>query len=188
MKIVSLTNNPGGRGVGRRPEEDDLAHRIQRLVFRLGRELRSEDAILGVSSAEAMVLFDLRRHPEAGVSDLADLQRIARSVMSERVKRLEALGLVRRDAARQPDRRRVGLKVTSAGNAVLARITRARRDRMAVRLATLSDEQRRAIETAVDALDRLPEWRSPCETAGEAEKTEMAGGGHPDARRGIRSA
>jgi DNA-binding MarR family transcriptional regulator len=153
-----------------RPEEADLAHRLQRLVVRLNRELRWESAEVGVSSADAMVLFDLRRHPGSGVSDLARMARIARSVISERVARLEAAGLVERDKLERADRRRVGLMVTPAGHAALTRMARIRRDRIAARLAILSDEERQAIDHAVDALDRLPQWRSAEELAAEAKR------------------
>jgi DNA-binding MarR family transcriptional regulator len=155
-----------------RPEETDLAHRLQRLVIRLNRELRWESAEVGVSSADAMVLFDLRRHPGSGVSDLARMAQIARSVISERVARLTTAGLVERDKLERADRRRVGLVVTAAGHAALTRMARIRRDRIAARLATLSDEERQAIEQAVDALDRLPQWRSAAERAADAEREQ----------------
>jgi DNA-binding MarR family transcriptional regulator len=153
-----------------RPEEADLAHRLQRLVIRLNRELRWESAETGVSTADAMVLFDLRRHPGAGVCELAAMARIARSVISERIKRLEAAGLIARDSVQRTDRRRVGLVVTAAGHGALTRMARVRRDQVAARLATLSEDERRAIENAVDALDRLPQWRSATELAAEAER------------------
>lgn len=156
-----------------RPEEADLAHRLQRLVIRLNRELRWESAEIGVSSADAMVLFDLRRHPGSGVSDLAGMARIARSVISERIKRLEAAGLIARDALERADRRRVGLVVTAAGHEALTRMARIRRDRVAARLATLTPDERRAIEQAVDALDRLPQWRSAGEIAADAERQKQ---------------
>ena len=163
-----------------RPEESDLAHRLQRLVIRLHRELRWESAEIGVSSADAMVLFDLRRHPGAGVSDLAGMAQIARSVISERVKRLQAAGLIQRDAIVHADKRRVGLAVTAAGHEALQAMSRIRRDRIAGRLASLSDEDRAAIEHAVDALDRLPQWRSAGELAAETERQrQKAGKGTP---------
>jgi DNA-binding MarR family transcriptional regulator len=155
-----------------RPEEADLAHRLQRLVIRLNRELRWESAAIGVSSADAMVLFDLRRHPGSGVSDLAAMARIARSVISERAKRLEAAGLIERDKLERADKRRVGLLVTAAGHMALTRMARIRRDRIAARLAMLSDDERQAIELAVDALDRLPQWRSAEELAADAERQQ----------------
>lgn len=156
-----------------RPEESDLAHRLQRLVIRLNRELRWESAETGVSSADAMVLFDLRRYPGSGVSDLAGMGQIARSVISERVKRLQATGLIARDAVERADKRRVGLTVTAAGHAALVRMARIRRDRVAARLALLAPAEREAIEQAVDALDRLPQWRSEAELAADAERQKQ---------------
>jgi DNA-binding MarR family transcriptional regulator len=99
---------------------------------------------------------------------------VARSVMSERIKRLEGLGLVARDAVIRTDKRRIGLVVTKAGWAVLTRMSRERRNHVAERLDLLSDEQRRAIAMAVDALDRLPQWRSAAELAADAARTQAA--------------
>ncbi|MFL5294881.1 MAG: MarR family winged helix-turn-helix transcriptional regulator [Phenylobacterium sp.] len=168
-----------------RPEEADLAHRLQRLVVRLHRELRWESAEIGVSSADAMALFDLRRHPGSGVSQLARLAGVARSVMSERLKRLEADGLVARDAVARPDRRRIGFVVTPGGHAMLKHMARVRRNQVAARLAALTPAERAAIENAVDALDRLPQWRSAGERAADAERQSRDGWGrdHHEARR-----
>jgi len=153
-----------------RPEDTDLAHRLQRLVVRLSRELRWESAEIGLSSADAMVLFDLRRHPGSGVSELSRMGGIARSVISERLKRLEADGLVARDAVERLDRRRVGFVVTAGGHAVLKHMSRVRRNQVAARLAQLTPGEREAIENAVDALDRLPQWRTAAELAREAQR------------------
>ncbi|HEV2530574.1 MarR family winged helix-turn-helix transcriptional regulator [Phenylobacterium sp.] len=145
----------------------DLAGRLQRLVFRLNRELRLEFAELGVTGADAAVLFDLRRRPGCGVTELAAMSEVGRSVMSERIKRLEAAGLVERDAGPRTDRRRVGLSVTRAGLSVMVRIARERRNRLAVRLDRLDEAQRHAIEAAISALERLPDWKSAAEMAGQ---------------------
>jgi DNA-binding MarR family transcriptional regulator len=152
------------------PEEADVAHRLQRLVVRLSRELRWESAEVGVSSADARVLFDLRRYPGSGVSELARRAGIARSVISERLKRLEADDLVVRDAAPRADRRRVAFMVTPGGHGALKLMALARRNQVAARLSTLTPAERKAIEQAVDALDRLPQWRSAAERAAEAKR------------------
>jgi len=156
-----------------RPEEADLAHRLQRLVVRLSRELRWECAEIGVSAADAMVLFDLRRHPGLGVSDLARMAGVARSVISERLKRLQADGLVARDSVVRIDRRRVGFVVTPGGHGVLKHLSSLRRNQIAARLTTLSAADRDAIACAVDALDRLPRWRSQAELAAEADREQQ---------------
>ena len=132
----------------------DLAHRLQRLVFRLNRELRAESASEGVPAADAILLAEVRRSPGVGISELAAIENVARSVMSERVKRLEASGLIASDRSSLEDRRRVGLSVTEAGHALLATITEKRRLRTVERLALLSADERDAVRIAVDALER----------------------------------
>jgi DNA-binding MarR family transcriptional regulator len=153
-----------------RPEDTDLPHRLARLVVRLARELRWESADIGVSSADGITLFDLRRRPGSGVSDLARTAGVTRSVVSERLKRLEADGLVARDTSPQTDRRRVGFVVTPGGQVALKHMARVRRNQMAARLAWLSPQDRQAIENAVEALERLPNWRSQAEREAEARK------------------
>lgn len=151
-------------------DDSDVAGRLQRLVFRLNRELRSEFNELGVTGADAAVLFDLRRRPGIGVSDLAAMAEVARSVMSERIKRLESADLVARDADPRGDRRRVGLMVTPAGIAVMIRIAKERRNRLAARLDRLTPDQRQAIEAAISALERLPDSKGAVEMASQRSK------------------
>ncbi|THD79910.1 MAG: MarR family transcriptional regulator [Phenylobacterium sp.] len=159
-------------------DQGDLAARLQRLVFRLNRELRWEFAELGVTGADAMLLFDLRRRPGSGVSDLAAMGEVARSVMSERIKRLEKAGLVARDDLPRADKRRVGLVVTPEGLAVMLRIVHERRDRMETRLARLAPAERLAVSVAVEALDKLPDWRSAFEIQDEQQQTNPGEGHH----------
>ena len=143
---------------------DDLAHQLQRLVFRLNRELRAQSAGAGASGADAMLLAELRRSPGAGVSELAAAENVARSVMSERVKRLEAAGLIARDPRSFKDRRRVGLTITDAGHRLLKLITERRRAWMADRLIALSAQERKAVRIAVESLERIAGRGTPCAT------------------------
>ena len=134
---------------------NELAHRLQRLVLRLNRELRAQNAGSGASNADAMLLAEVRHAPGLGVSELAAIEHVARSVMSERVKRLELAGLIALDPRPQADRRRVGLVITGAGRDLLEAITIRRRAWMAGRLAALRAEERAAVETAVASLERI---------------------------------
>jgi DNA-binding MarR family transcriptional regulator len=152
-----------GRGAG------DLAHRLQRLVLRLNRELRAQNAGSGASNADAVLLAEVRHAPGLGVSELAGIENVARSVMSERIKRLEQAGLVATDPRPRHDRRRVGVVITEAGRALLESITDRRRAWMAERLTTLSAEERAAVEAAVAALDRLTGERGVRQRAEAAE-------------------
>lgn len=142
----------------------DLAGQLQKVVFRLNRELRASAAAAGVSAADAVLLASLHRRPGLGVSELAQEESVGRSVMSERVKRLEAAGLIRRDAAPpRGDRRRVGLTLTAEGGKVLRGIGRLRRAWMDERVAHLSAEQRLTLQAAVDILLRFEGAAPDCQ-------------------------
>ena len=141
--------------MGRERHPNDLAHQLQRLVLRLNRELRAHNAGAGASNADAMLLAEVRHSPGLGVSELAAIENVARSVMSERVKRLEQAGLIASDPAAQQDRRRVALVITDAGRDLLEVITAKRRAWMAERLTALSPEEREAVRVAVTSLERI---------------------------------
>lgn len=138
----------------------DLAHRLQRLVFRLNRELRAESANVGVSAADALLLAEVRHRPGIGISELSVAEKVARSVMSERVKRLEAAGLLAADRASHEDRRRVGLSITEAGRELLAVITQERRQWVAGLLSMLSADERDCVRAAIEALERATRQRA----------------------------
>jgi DNA-binding MarR family transcriptional regulator len=124
-------------------------------VLRLNRELRAQNAGSGASNADAVLLAEVRHAPGLGVSELAAIENVARSVMSERIKRLQQAGLLALDPRPQRDRRRVGLVITEPGRALLEAITAKRRAWMAERLTTLSADERRAVELAVVSLERI---------------------------------
>ena len=141
--------------MGRERHPNDLAHQLQRLVLRLNRELRAHNAGAGASNADAMLLAEVRHSPGLGVSELAAIENVSRSVMSERVKRLELAGLIASDPGVQPDRRRIALAITGAGRDLLEQITARRRAWMAERLTALSPEEREAVQVAVTSLERI---------------------------------
>jgi DNA-binding MarR family transcriptional regulator len=141
--------------LGRERHPNDLAHQLQRLVLRLNRELRAHNAGAGASNADAMLLAEVRHSPGLGVSELAAIENVSRSVMSERVKRLELAGLIASDPGVQPDRRRIALAITGAGRDLLEQITARRRAWMAERLTALSPEEREAVQVAVTSLERI---------------------------------
>jgi len=134
----------------------DLAHRLQRAVFRLNQDLQSTTGRAGLSVADAALLAELRHAPGTGVCELAAQASVGRSVMSERVSRLEAAGLVER-VAPQPggDRRRIGLHITASGREAFAVIARERGAWIESRLDRLSAAERETLKAAVELLDRL---------------------------------
>lgn len=145
----------------------DLPGQLQKAVFRLNRELRASASPAGVSASDAVLLASLIQTPGLGVSELALEENVGRSVMSERVKRLEAAGLIcRAEAPPQGDRRRVGLSVTAAGRKALTEIKALRRAWMNERVAHLSDADRRVLQAAVEILLRFDEISSDCKPKG----------------------
>ena len=145
--------------MGHGQHANDLAHQLQRLVLRLNRELRAHNAGAGASNADAMLLAEVRHSPGLGVSELAAVENVSRSVMSERVKRLEQAGLV--TSGPGADRRRIALTITETGRDLLERITARRRAWMAERLTALSPEERLAVQVAVTSLERITGQAGP---------------------------
>jgi DNA-binding MarR family transcriptional regulator len=141
--------------LGQGRQSNDLAHQLQRLVLRLNRQLRAQNAGAGASNADAILLAEVRHSPGLGVSELAAIENVARSVTSERVKRLQIAGLIADDPALHQDRRRMGLVITDSGRGLLEVITARRRDWMAERLSTLSPDEREAVRVAVESLERI---------------------------------
>jgi DNA-binding MarR family transcriptional regulator len=146
----------------------DLAHHLQRAVFRLDRDLRLAAAGAGLSAKDAALLAMLRRAPGMGVCQLATQASVGRSVMSERVTRLEAAGLVERAApAPGGDQRRIGLHVTAAGRKAFGVIARERGVLIENRLARLSPAERETLKAAVELLDRLTDDPTIAEAAAD---------------------
>ena len=139
------------------PDSADLAALAESLrapLLRVSRRLRQEAQKAGLSVQDALILGYVRKHPGAGVSELADADQISRPTMSAHVKRLEAAGwLTRSDDAE--DGRRSGLAVTPAGARKLEAIQRLRNDWLSARLARLTDAERERLAEAAAPLLRL---------------------------------
>jgi len=119
MKVVRLTNNQVSTWAATPIFPDSSRRRC----FGSIAKLRASASPAGVSASDAVLLASLIQAPGLGVSELALEENVGRSVMSERVKRLEAAGLIcRAEAPPQGDRRRVGLSVTAAGRKALTEI------------------------------------------------------------------
>ena len=131
-----------------------LAEALRGPLLRVSRKLRQEAQKAGLSVQDALILGYVRKHPGAGVSELADADQISRPTMSTHVKRLEAAGwLTRSDHA--DDGRRSGLAVTPAGGRKLDAIQRLRNDWLSARLALLTDAERQRLAEAAAPLLRL---------------------------------
>ncbi len=132
-----------------------LAEALRPALLRASRQLRREAQKAGVSALDAQLLMVIRKNPGVGAGELADREQMTRPSMSGHVKRLEAAGWIERDPAGSEDRRRVGLRLTGAGQTALEAIRRRRNDWLAARLGALSPQARDALAAAIGPLGHL---------------------------------
>jgi DNA-binding MarR family transcriptional regulator len=133
-----------------RPGVDQIGAALERLVSWLRRNTPAQ----GYSLTLRMTVARLAADGPARISDLARLEGVTQPAMTGLVNRLEGEGMVTRRPDPQ-DARAALVTLTDAGWAfVLER--RAERGRfLAVQLERLPDPDRRALEAALPALDRL---------------------------------
>lgn len=133
-----------------------VADELRPVLLRLARELRRETEALGVTPRQATLLWLIRRSPAVGIGELAAEERISAPALSGHVDRLERAGLVERTRS-DDDRRRVGLRLTPAGDLVLRRVRARRTTWLEQRLARLEPDERELVAAAVEPLRRLLE-------------------------------
>jgi DNA-binding MarR family transcriptional regulator len=130
------------------------AGELRPVILRLARELRRETAQFGITSRQATLLWLVRSHPGASLSDLASEEGISAAALSTHVDRLVHLGLIERTRS-EDDRRRVGLELTEAGARALRSVRERRTAWLASRLATLGSCDLATVERALPALLEL---------------------------------
>lgn len=135
-------------------ETVSLAAELRPALLRLSRRLRQEALKTGLSAQDAVILGLIKAHPGIGVSGLAEAEQTTRPTMSVHVKRLEAEGLLARDAD-AADGRRSGLSLTPVGARKLEQIRAQRNDWLARRLARLSPAEHAQLAAATAALAKL---------------------------------
>ena len=133
--------------------EVELANRLRPALLRLARELRREIHSLGVTGGLVSLLVAIKYSPGIGVRELAAQERMSPAAISKAVTKLEQLGLVER---REPeDKRRDGLAVSEKGHQVLRSVRTRRTIWLADRLKDLSPDELRAVEAALEPLEKL---------------------------------
>jgi DNA-binding MarR family transcriptional regulator len=138
------------------PDTTAVANRLRPVLLKLGRELRREIHSLGVTGGQVSLLVQIKYSPGIGIRELAARERISVPGMSKFIARMEAAGLVERQAV-GGDRRRVGLHVTTAGHRVLRSVKSKRTAWLAERLRGLEPGELDAIDAAIEPLSRLLE-------------------------------
>ena len=130
-----------------------LANELRPVLLRLARRVRRESYELGVTAGQATLLSVIDDHPGITGRELAEREGVTAPGMSASLDRLEAAGLIVR--TRAADRRRVEVTLSPEGSRVLRSVRRKRTVWLAERLEQLSDEEREAVEAAIEPLARL---------------------------------
>jgi DNA-binding MarR family transcriptional regulator len=130
-----------------------LANDLRPVLLRISRLVRRESHELGVTGGQVSLLAAVDDQPGITACELAERERISQPGMSAHLSRLEAAGLIGR--TRALDRRRVGLTLTPEGARVLRSVRKKRTAWLAERLEQLTEEDRAAIEAAIEPLARI---------------------------------
>lgn len=130
-----------------------LAERLRISMIHLSRRLRRQD-LSELSIAQVSGLASVVHKGPLGIGRLAELESLPGSAATRLADRLEAAGLVVRQAT-PGDRRGVQVVATPAGVEELARYARAGNEWLAARLASLSEADRTAVARALTVLDSM---------------------------------
>ena len=131
----------------------EMAARLRLSATRLARRLRQESGA-GLTSSQLSALAVIERHGPLTLGALAEHEGVAPPSITRIVARMEADGLVVRQA--DPDDRRVARVTTSArGAALIAESRRRKTAWLAARIAELGPDSRRRLADALDVLDEL---------------------------------
>ena len=124
---------------------------VRRLVQVLRRSAGAAQRQLGISGAQLFVLQRLAEHPGASVGELAEHTATHQSSVSVVARRLIERGLVQR-APSLEDRRRVVLRLTPRGHALLRRAPASPGESLQAALSSLPSPTRRGLAHGLRAL------------------------------------
>jgi DNA-binding MarR family transcriptional regulator len=132
-----------------------VAAQLRLAITRTSRRLRQEAGV-GLSPSQGAALASIERHGPLTPSEVAAIERIQRPTATRLLAKLEAAGLVARQAD-PVDRRSSLVSVTAAGGALLAE-SRAHKDAfLAQRLRALDPHDRATLARAAEILEGLLE-------------------------------
>lgn len=132
----------------------DLAGQLRLSVVRLNRRLRSQRTDETVSLTQISALATLHRCGSMTPSELAATERVRPPSMTRVIAALEDEGLVsRRD--HPTDGRQSIIELTQAGTDLLSAEASAKERWLDKRLAELTEDERVALATAIEIIDRM---------------------------------
>jgi DNA-binding MarR family transcriptional regulator len=136
----------------------DTAARLRTAIGRLARHLRPTAAAVaaGLTPTTSTVLLSTVRRGPVRLSELAEVEGINPTMLSRVVADLVDAGLLER-ASDEGDRRAAWVEATAAGRRLSHKIHRERTEAVSAALGELSGAERRAIERALPAIERLAE-------------------------------
>lgn len=146
---------------GRDPSADEIAMaaRLRLSATRLARRLRQQSDT-GLTPTQLSALAAVEHHGPLTLGDLAQHERVAPPTVTRVVAKLEADGLLTRQA--DPDDRRSTLVAATRTGRRLIEATRTRKDAwLAARIASLATEDQARLEQALDVLDELTGGEQP---------------------------
>jgi DNA-binding MarR family transcriptional regulator len=134
--------------------QDDEVNRLRIALGRISRLIDRQVSGDGLTRTQLSTLGTVARLQQLGVRELADIEGLNPTMCSRIVGKLETAGLVRRKSG-EDDRREVRVEITAAGARFHAKLRNQRSALLAERLADLPEKQRRALLSAVPALEAL---------------------------------
>ena len=133
----------------------ELAARLRLVVMRLARRLRQQ-APEALSPSQLSVLSTLENHGPLTPTELAAAERVKPPTITRVAAILEEAGLVRRKSD-PGDRRSSRVELTARGRELIERDRRRKTAYLAKQIAKLSEEEVRALNRAVELIERMVE-------------------------------
>jgi DNA-binding MarR family transcriptional regulator len=134
----------------------DTAARLRASIGKLSRRLRptAAGAAAGLTPTRISVLFTIVRLGPIRLSELAEEEGLNPTMLSRVVADFAESGLVERGSD-PADRRAALVEATAEGRKLCERMRGERTDVLSIALASLSEEDRRAVEQALPVLEQL---------------------------------
>jgi DNA-binding MarR family transcriptional regulator len=134
--------------------DHELSSDLRAAVNRLSRRLRAEKADSDITDGQNVVLARISLHGPQTLSQLAEYERVTLPSMTRTVNALVAADYIRREPS-DDDRRKVFFALTDPGDALVTETRRRRDEWLFVRLAKLTDDERRILAAAAPVLRGL---------------------------------
>ncbi len=145
---------PRAKGPHTKTEAVVLADQLRPILQRLQRHLRRQNQAVGASPLHMGLLNTIAQQEGVGIGDLAAQEKLRGPTITAHINQMATEGWVERRPSAD-DKRRVGLFITRKGRALMNATQQRRADWLAMRLAALSPEGRRAVAAALAPLEAL---------------------------------